>query len=202
MDQNKSVSNRIPCASRFFSWTSQHQLELDGTGSWVSHFYFLTDRNIKSVASVIFLRSSQTLTVGKFTSVASVTFSGSNSVKRNEKGDLQKYLENYISGSVPTIQSAKKRNRLVTEVLATGNSEASSTTKLISRISTRNHTMKGSARITTLHQPTSQQQQQSATTTSISTAKINVTSAQHHNNNNQQQPLNNPYPQKLYWLNY
>ena len=38
------------------------------------------------------------------------------------------------------IQSAKKRNRLATEVWATGNSEASSTTKLISRISPRNHT--------------------------------------------------------------
>ena len=37
------------------------------------------------------------------------------------------------------IQSAKKRNRLATEVWATGNSEASSTTKLISRTSPRNH---------------------------------------------------------------
>ena len=68
------------------------------------------------MASVIFLRSSQTLTVGKYPSVASVTFSGSNSVKINEKGDLQKYLGNDISGSVPTNQGAKKRNRLVTEV--------------------------------------------------------------------------------------
>ena len=35
---NKSVSNRIPCASLLFSWTSQPQLGLDG--SWVSHLYF------------------------------------------------------------------------------------------------------------------------------------------------------------------
>ena len=44
------------------------------------------------------------------------------------KGDLQKYLEKDISGSVPTIQSAKKRNRLTTKVRATGSSEVSSTT--------------------------------------------------------------------------
>ena len=135
---NKLVSNRIPCVSFLFSWTSQPQLGLDG--SWVSHLYFLTDRNITSVARVMFLRSSQTLTVGKVTSVASVTFSGSKSVKRKWKGELQKYLEYDISGFVPTIQSAKKRNRLATEVWATGNSEAASPMPVISRISTRNHT--------------------------------------------------------------
>ena len=135
---NKLVSNRILCASLLFSWTSQPQLRLDG--SWVSHLYFLTDINITLVARVMFLRSSTTLTVGKFTSVASVTFSGSKSVKRKWKGDLQKYLGYYISGSAPTIQSAKKRNRLATEVWATGNSEAASPMLVISRISTRNHT--------------------------------------------------------------
>ena len=74
------VSNGIPCASLLFPWTSHHQLELDGTGSLVSQFYFLTDRNI---TRVIFLKSSQTLTVVKFTSVACVIFSGSNSVRIN-----------------------------------------------------------------------------------------------------------------------
>ena len=39
-----------------------------------------------------------------------------------------------------TIQSAKKRNRLATEVWATGNSEAALPMLVISRISTRNHT--------------------------------------------------------------
>ena len=41
---------------------------------------------------------------------------------------MKKYLEYDISGSVPIIQSARKRNRLATKVRATGNSEASSTT--------------------------------------------------------------------------
>ena len=103
---NKSVSNRIPCASLLFSWTPQPQLGLDG--SWVSHLYFLTDRNITSVARVMFLRSSQTRTIGKFTSVASVTFSGSQSIKRKWKGDLQKYLGDDISGSAPTTQRGQE----------------------------------------------------------------------------------------------
>ena len=97
----KSVSNGIPCASLLFSWTSHHQLELDGAGSLVNHFYFLTDRNI---TRVMFLRSSQTLTVWKFTSVASVMFSGSNSVRIKWRGDLKKYHKRGkcdISGSIP-----------------------------------------------------------------------------------------------------
>ena len=144
---NKSVSNRIPCASLLFSWTSQPQLGLDG--SWVSHLYFLTDRNITSVSRVMFLRSSQIRTVGKFTSVASVTFSGSQSIKRKWKGDLQKYLGDDISGSAPTTQKGPRRGTFlqprssplvppthhqrqhhhnITEVRSTGNNEASSTT--------------------------------------------------------------------------
>ena len=76
----------------------------------------------------MFLRSSQTRTVGKFTSVASVTFSGSQSIKRKWKGDLQKYLGDDISGSAPTTQRAKKRNILATEIIPTGTSDTSSTT--------------------------------------------------------------------------
>ena len=56
----------------------------------------------------MFLRSSQTRTVGKFTSVASVTFSGSQSIKRKWKGDLQKYLGDDISGSAPTTQRGQE----------------------------------------------------------------------------------------------
>ena len=53
---------------------------------------------------------------------------GSSVSQEKMKGDLQKYLEYDISGSSPTIQSAKKRNRLETTVRATGSSKASSTT--------------------------------------------------------------------------
>ena len=56
----------------------------------------------------MFLRSSQIRTVGKFTSVASVTFSGSQSIKRKWKGDLQKYLGDDISGSAPTTQRGQE----------------------------------------------------------------------------------------------
>ena len=68
---------RIPCASFLFSWTSQHQMELDHGKSLL----FSDWKKYHKCGKCDISKIQSNLTVGKFTSV---TFSGSNSVKRNE----------------------------------------------------------------------------------------------------------------------